>query len=516
MNAPVPSTQQQIVGSTPASLLTRVALTVIGALALLWPAYVNGGPFWFPDTSNYIRAADAAVVALTGSASEWSDRLEYVAPPAAQQAGQPQAGTGAIQPTRPVLAGRSIYYGFLVYLPMRFAGPWGAAILQALLVAGVLLYCCRILLGATGGVSQRLLVVGTGVLLFATPLPYYTAMLMPDVYTGLLILVLAIAIALWSRLTQSQRLTLLVIAAAICTFHTTHLLIAAGMAVAAAVFKLGGQRLRPLLIALPVLAVGVFSIVAFSLAVKAALGQPPISPPFLSARLTAAGPGTEFLKAECLKQPDAWALCAHLNKLPQWSDDFLWSEDARSGVFQVSGNAEKRRLASEDKRFALAVLLAHPGDVVGVSLANFGRQLVSFRMGGFNAPPAQAARLRTKYPPSVAAAIERTSGARGQFNLQPVRMLTMACFVVSLALLAFTARKSFLRTMDHRRLVWHVVFLICLGIVANAAITGALSNPHGRYQMRLIWLLPLAAGIAWAMARPHLNLVFRRAAHSPG
>jgi hypothetical protein len=35
--------------------------------------------------------------------------------------------------------------------------------------------------------------------------------------------------------------------------------------------------------------------------------------------------------------------------------------------------------------------------------------------------------------------------------------------------------------------------LLVLGILINAAICGAFSTPRGRYQMRLIWVLPLAA-----------------------
>jgi hypothetical protein len=34
------------------------------------------------------------------------------------------------------------------------------------------------------------------------------------------------------------------------------------------------------------------------------------------------------------------------------------------------------------------------------------------------------------------------------------------------------------------------------GIAANAAVTGALSGPHDRYQARIAWLLPLAAILA--------------------
>jgi peptidoglycan/LPS O-acetylase OafA/YrhL len=42
-------------------------------------------------------------------------------------------------------------------------------------------------------------------------------------------------------------------------------------------------------------------------------------------------------------------------------------------------------------------------------------------------------------------------------------------------------------------------FLLCVGVgvLANAAVTGALSGPHDRYGARIAWLLPLSALLAW-------------------
>ena len=36
-----------------------------------------------------------------------------------------------------------------------------------------------------------------------------------------------------------------------------------------------------------------------------------------------------------------------------------------------------------------------------------------------------------------------------------------------------------------------------VGVLANAAATGALSGPHDRYGARMAWLLPLSAPLAW-------------------
>ncbi len=39
----------------------------LAIFALSWPAIFNGQPFFFPDTTNYIRAADRAIVTIFGN-----------------------------------------------------------------------------------------------------------------------------------------------------------------------------------------------------------------------------------------------------------------------------------------------------------------------------------------------------------------------------------------------------------------------------------------------------------------
>ncbi len=120
---------------------SRLAILIVATALMLWPALVNKGPFWFFDSSSYIRVADAAVVYVTGYQSGWSDRLEVargqdVADSAAKDAAK-------VEPTRPVLLGRSIYYGFLIFLPILAFGPWGAIVLQAFISVALIAFACR-------------------------------------------------------------------------------------------------------------------------------------------------------------------------------------------------------------------------------------------------------------------------------------------------------------------------------------------------------------------------------------
>ena len=47
-----------------------------------------------------------------------------------------------------------------------------------------------------------------------------------------------------------------------------------------------------------------------------------------------------------------------------------------------------------------------------------------------------------------------------------------------------------------------IVLFVLAALLLNAAICGALSGPHPRYQARVVWLLPLLAGALWLRARP--------------
>jgi peptidoglycan/LPS O-acetylase OafA/YrhL len=51
------------------------------------------------------------------------------------------------------------------------------------------------------------------------------------------------------------------------------------------------------------------------------------------------------------------------------------------------------------------------------------------------------------------------------------------------------------------RLLLAVVLVVAL-LVVNAAVCGALSGPFARYQARMVWLFPMAAGLLVAGLRP--------------
>ena len=458
---------------------------------------LNGGPFWFPDSSTYIRAADAAAVTLTGHRSEWSDLLvpiETKAESGLTLAVQKTPGRPHWEPARPVLNGRSIYYGMMLYLPMRLLGPWGGIVLQAVVVAGLIVSSLVIAARHTGGDARIIAPVAIAALTVLTPLPFYTSMLMPDVYSGVLILLLATVIGFWSSLQTLTRAVQICASAVIVTFHSSHVLIAAAVAGAAFLMSIRSRsRFRPLVVVLPVIATALVAGEAFTQAVKWQLGREPISPPFLSARITSSGPGKVYLDRHCSGSPDDFALCPYKDRLPLPSDDFLWSERQESGIFQVVDNRQQRRIAEEDKGFFLAVVTDDPVSVFAVSAQAFVELLTAFDLENFNYSSMLKASAPEKLPPNAEAQFLASRAFAGTMPVGFTVVATIASTMVSLVFLLVAGRRLMRSREGPLPNAVKFALLVVFGVIANALICGAISKPGARYQMRLIWLIPAAA-----------------------
>lgn len=482
-----------------------LALILLTAAVLLWPAYVNGGPFWFPDTSTYIRSADAATVSLTGSPSEWSDRIRLGEEgPVAIDASRDNLDLNieSLRPTRPVFSGRSIYYGFLIYIPIRFAGPWGAVAVQSLLVATMMVILGAIALRTKFVTSGRALMITGAAVAAISPLPFYTAMLMPDVFAGVLVLTLAMVIVQWEKLSRFERVALIAACGVFAAFHTTHFLLTVIMGGLGALLYLPRKSaIRPILIAAPVLLVAVGASALFTMAVVKTLHAKPISPPFLTARLQAAGPGKSYLDAACSADPDAWAVCPYRAKLPVGSDAFLWQEDPAVGVFQLVDPDVQRRMAGEDKRLAAAILRDRPIDVLWVTAESGVRQLFSFDLDNFNYPWRRVEALSSKYPQAIARDINLTRATQNTMPTGFTVLATIIASVGSLMVIVWIIGKTWRSSWPWRDPGVVFAALVTLGVFANAAICGGLSGEHARYQMRLVWILMIAAFVIAARYR---------------
>jgi hypothetical protein len=291
-------------------------------------------------------------------------------------------------------------------------------------------------------------------------------------------------------------------AAVIATFHSTHILIATGVAGAALLLRSSGKaRFRPILIALPVIVAGISGDLAFSQAVKSQIGQEPLSPPFLSARITAAGPGKTYLQQHCTGSPDDFELCSHQHRLSDFSDDFLWSTSAKNGLFQLVDGQSQIKIAKEDRKFFIAVLFSYPVEVTKSTASSFVKQLIAFDLDNFNYSEMMKRVSPDKMPAEEEAQFLSSRAFQGEMPVTFTIVASIVSAAASLVVLAFVWVRALQHAERMKLPLIRYTLLIFFGVLANAMICGAMSKPGARYQMRLIWLLPIAAGAAALSSR---------------
>lgn len=474
-----------------AKRFATIALILIGASLLLLPTVVNRGPFFISDTTTYVRGADAAVFRLLGRKTDWSDHLlaRYATP----------AGTasGGIKGARErddavTLAGRSIYYGAFLYLCDQLAGLRLAVFLQAL-AAAVCLWLTVTRFSKEEDHAPRRFLLLMAILSIGSSLPFFAGYLMPDIFVSLGILAASHLLTPTPPIDGRQRAFWFAILGWSTLSHSSATAVIAILAVASLCIRSRRQMTRTgLILTFCAIAVGIFGEIAFYAGVRSLSGEPPVRPPFLMARLVADGPGRTYLKAHCPQS--GFVLCRHMDSLSDYSDSFLWSESARDGVFSVVPSDERRKLSNEEWPFVKAVVAEYPVQVLRSSIASIWTQATSWGLAEFNLTPPQSAELEGKLPPRVTSELSRTRADR---NDMPVRASVILSAAATLAGLFFVVAALLGRERaDGMR---RFLALLLFGVVADIVVCGALSTPHARYAMRVLWLIP-AAGLlgAWS------------------
>ncbi|MGN6059624.1 MAG: hypothetical protein ACTHOI_13700 [Sphingomicrobium sp.] len=479
-------------------------------LALLWPAFVNGEPFYMPDTSSYLRGADAAAYHLTGRPSAWTG--EYfkrypsgLAPaattpaPRAPSLDAPASSPAAGASTSPqskgppvVLTGRSVYYGLLLYASQWLGNFWSVAVFQALLVAVAIALTVSVFGRALGIKRDAISIALCGTLIAAfTSVGYFASYLLPDVFGALGLLAFGHLVFVWEQNSRLSRAYWCALLAMAMLFHLSNFLLVALLAITAllaTLLKVPAARsgLAAVAAALMIAAAGQ---ALFSWSVRHATGHPPIAPPFLAARIIADGPGYEYLREHC---PQVRLIyCRAIGFNSRISDSLLWSTDQNEGIFQALTPAEQRMAAAQQAPFVLAVAKERPIELIGSSIGAFFRQLTYFRLESFNYTRGNVAYFETKIPSPF---IEHARQSKAYHKLMPVRLVewtTIAAVLLSLVAIFWT-----LRTMIRSKRVPPVgafLLFMVIGALFNSVICGAISTPKGRYQMRLVWVLPLVA-----------------------
>jgi hypothetical protein len=459
-----------------------------GAVALAIPilslcAIYNGSPLLYADSIDYlIHGGQAFRVLLHGETITWVNT-------------------------------RSFFYALAILALHRGVSAWPIVVAQSLATAWVLWLVLRTTL-ARWGVGRFLAIVA--LLTLATPAAWFTGYVMPDVFAPLLVLLIFLVGFAWDDLRRWERGGVAALLWFALVAHASHLLLGAILTAVVAAIGLTregahGRTLRP---AARVVVAVVASALSILLLHRALLGEASLTgrhPLFLLARTLADGPTRSYLRAHCPELD--LAICEFADRLPDNVRDVLWGEGS---IWAGSDEAKRERLRAEETRVVVAALRADPWGQLEASARNAASQLTHFGMAGSFFPDTYIlARIRDALPGSADRWL-RSRQARGELHQEGFTRLHYASFGLSLLVLAALAIP--LWRARPRRLE-ALVALVGVALLANASITGALSNVEDRYQARVAWLVPLLACLAtctWLDERRAHRMVRRVYAARPG
>lgn len=460
-----------------------MATLVIGGLFAA-PLVLTGAPWmFFGDSATYIHQAHRFVQLAPALLSD----------PAGASLDGPQGWIG-----------RSIYYSLFLGAGFLFSSVWGVVTLQVALMLGVLAWLGA-RLARLDGVARGGEVEGALALCLAAAIssaPWFTALLMPDIFAGLLILLGAALLTFHDRMTRFEWGLAAAGMLAGAAMHDTHLLILGGLTVAAFLPRVasGPKGLSPLRCLMIGLCAAGAALSALNGPVQERLSQtPPARPPFVAVHLIAMGPGYDFLQERC---PEAgYALCAfEIEPGLSW-EVLLFGSTPGRGLYSLADTSTRIVLGEEQWRFASDVLAAYPVRTLTGLAADAWTQLGRFSLKSLG-PHDHWDRYLHTLPHALQARyaehnllIRDPAGARAM--LQAISAGIAVITAVSLAALALACIRLVPRAPTERavRRRLRLAGLLLFGVVLNALICGGIASPYDRFQARLIWLVPVAAAV---------------------
>jgi putative flippase GtrA len=491
-----------------------------GTLMMMTVVMINGRPSVFTDTDDYFVEGQTFAYTIA-----YTLHLKQPAPPPSTPEDIADAKQAAedLHMSHTEVGARSPYYGLLLYASQRIGTIWLTAAIQAAVGAWLVFMLWRAAAPAapawTGYASQALAAFGSS-------LPFFAAFTMPDVFSGYAAASAILLLVFWERLSRLSRIALCGLLAAAMTFHTSHLLdVIAVLGMAALLFLRFRAGWRA--VWAPVAAVGLCIVTAISAsliykeAVRLKTGDELRRPPFLAFRVVADGPGREFLRARCGDDGVHYVLCKFKNLPMDDSQDMLWSDDRKKGIFNVTTFENRLQMEREENRFVLAAVAYDPLTQVFASIRNWGQQLVMVYLDDPLKNPhyylTNAYWSTTNLPWLInhAADCGRDHwGCSPRLSVDGSGWLYGALAIVGLVTVAWRlCRDDLRRAIVRRKLDWDdersrlvaAVALLLGAVLVNAFVCGALSGPFARYQARITWLVTEAASLALLSALPLLR-----------
>lgn len=434
-----------------------ISAVFVAALVLIWPAIYNGYPLLYPDSMSYL------------------------------QDGRRVANSFSLHNFPTTYGGRSFIYCLGILPFHQNVTPWPILGLNAILTAYILWLVVRSIRRPT--VLAYLLLIIT--LSFLTGLSWFVSFIMPDILGPLLYL--CVYLIAFSRRDLSRTETFIVAGIAwwAIASHPTHLILAGLLCFfVPLVLILQRQPRRQWLGAFRLIAAILCLAALAQIALHTYLyGSPSLNgkrAPFLMARTIADGPGRWYLQQHCADLN--LSICDRVNNLPDNVAEFLWSP---TGIWRTRSAAQQDQLRQEEMTVVLGAIRNYPWAMLRISANHFWRQLGAFGLYNYYPDPWILEQSEKTLPGSQAIYL----GSRQALQTLHEKFFTgIQEWIVRAALIAVFTWGIVLRASPTHR-IYGLLAVIMFVVIVNASVSGILSNVEDRYQSRVIWLVPLIAGL---------------------
>jgi hypothetical protein len=391
---------------------------------------------------------------------------------------------------------RSPVYSLFLFATGASLSLWLVVIVQAAMTGFVMVETARAL---APRLTLPWFIALALALVVLTGIAWYAGQVEPDCFTAVVALSFYLLLFHSGELSRGRRIALFLIAGLAIACHPSHLVLAAGLVAVAAIYWAVSRRsarewpaVNPVL---PIvsLALGIVLIVASNFGYTRQVFVSRAGPVFVFARLVQDGIVMRLLEETCPQS--GYHLCAYKDEMPRTADQWLWDSDT---PFKKLKGFEGT--TAESERIIFDSLRRYPLMHLRTAWDDSYRQFTLFHTGDQVEPQEWVLYPNfERFVPRQVHAYMTARQQKGEFDFLPWNTIDVPIGWISLALLAGLLAFELVRAR-HREAVFLGFILIVLA--GNAAVCGALSNPHDRYQSRIIWLATFALGIA---AAAHLS-----------
>ncbi len=433
---------------------------LVSVILLIVPALINGYPLLYSDSATYI-----------------------------------ESGMGLFVPID-----RPIFYGLFIRIASMSYSLWFVVILQSLVIVALI----NRLLSYSSVTRYKSIATFSTVLFLTlfTGVSNYTSQIMPDIFTGMLIISSAMLLI---ETSGKWRLILFLLAVFASAMHSSNILLITALSLfgfsSVALFYSHFHKTKQLLLYTALLAFSPPSLIASTnYFVSDQFYLTKSSHIFLMGRLVETGCLEEFLRIESTNRN--YSLHAFKDNMPEKAWQFIWDEASPLYAGDCAQNGGWSNCWLEKNGEYKEIIKTALGNqhilsrFIKAGLTDWLKQIIDFETGALDKQGENSA---------FSSIIQKRFSDGGCFrnskqyhqNLffqtgSKIQFWTVICCLI---LLAYLLIKPLRNNKDfHKIRILYV--MIFLGLVINAFVCAVLSNVLNRYQGRVVWIIPLLCVLA--------------------